>query len=193
MLTTRWLSVGIVLLLVSVVTLGPGYWVYARQHMGHEEGSMMNGGRSGHMMGNGPHQGMMRMPMMHPDMSPEEMNQFCGRMQQRHGAMQTMRRKNTEKLNSLVRSMRRARGTDKIESMEKVLVELVEQHNRRGRMMMQANRSMMGTMMNMHRMGPERRRMMMQRMQDCPMMRGMMDSGHTSESDGGPRGKHHHQ
>jgi hypothetical protein len=182
MKTRHWLSLAVVVLVVSVLTFGSGYWAQARQHMENEHGHMMNKGHDGQMMGKEQHQGMMQMPMMHTDMSQEDMNQFCSRMQKRHESMQSMRQKNTEKLNSLVQSMKQARGTDKIESMEQILVELVDQHNKRGSMMMGSMRSMMGSMMGMHRMSDQQRQRMMKKMQDCPMMQGMMNSGKESGS-----------
>lgn len=187
-----WLVLGVVVLVTSVLTFGSGYWVHARQHMENENEHMMNKGHHGQMMGNDRHQGMKGMPMMRSDMSREEMNQFCSRMKQRHETMQKMRQTNTEKLNSLVQSMQQSEGTEKIESMQKVLVKLVEQHTKRGKMMMKSMHSMMGSMMGMHEMSDQKRQRMMQRMQDCSMMQGMMNSGPDRGTPMRSPDEHHH-
>lgn len=185
----RWASLTLIVVVALSLGVGAGYWVNANQHMGHENGGMMNQGSHGHMMGNGQHSGMMQMPMMHVNMSKEEMNRFCSQMQQRHETMQAMRQKNVEKLNSLVQSMKEASGTNKIQAMQKLLVELVELHNQRGKMMMGRMRSMMGQMMGMHRMSSQNQQQMIQQMQNCPMMNGSMS---PSEQDHNGSTKEHH-
>jgi arsenate reductase-like glutaredoxin family protein len=185
----RWISLTFIVVVALSIGVGAGYWVNANQHMEHENGHMMNQGSNGHMMGNGQHKDMIQMPMMHVNMSKEEMNQFCTRMQQRHKAIQTKRQKTIEKLNLLVQSMKQASGTDKIEAMQKLLVELVEQHNERGKMMIGSMHSMMGSMMGMHRMSSQNLQQMMQVMKDCPMMNGSMspsEQGHNGST------KEHH-
>jgi hypothetical protein len=178
MTTKHWLSLGVIVLAVTVLTLGSGYWVQARQHMGDENDHRMSEGQHG-MMGNKNHQGMMGMPMMHSNMSEKQMDRLCDRMQQRHESMMEMRKKRSEKLNSLVESMKSAEEDEKIEAMEKTLVELIDQHNQHRTMRMGSMHGMMRFMMNMHQMDPDQRQMMMNRMQDCPMMSG--DTGSSTE------------
>lgn len=192
MKTKHFITVGLVI--AFVMTLGTGYWVYASPSHGmNQEGHMMKESHSDSAMMKDGHKGKMGMPMMHGDMSKEDMGKLCDRMKKRHVRMQSMRQKNTEKLNSLVNAMKKAKGTEKIESMEKVLVELVEQHNKRSAMMMGQMRSMMGSMMVMHQMSPDKRKMMMDQMRNCPMMQGMMTSGHESEDKTESSESDHHE
>lgn len=122
------------------------------------------------------------MPMMHSQMSPGDMQNMCDRMRERHRTMRTTREKNIKKLNDLVESMEDAEGDDKIESMQNLLGELVDQHNRRGTTMMKSMHSMMGSMMNMHRMDSDQRQRMMNEMKNCHPMKGEMGSGHQPGS-----------
>jgi len=158
----RWLIVSVLFLFGLTTVFATGYWAFAQQDMG-QRGHMMNG------------QSDKRMPMMHSNMSKQEMSQYCERMTNRHEAMVRARRKNTQKLTSLVQSMKQASGNEKVAAMEDVVVELVEQHNRRGTMMMKSRHAMMKSMMGMQRMDRDQRRRMMNRMQDCPVMKNMMD------------------
>lgn len=174
----RGLLIGLVVGTVVSLGIGTGFWAYAGQHMDGERGHMMNRGQHGSMMNGKQHQGMMGMPMMHSNMSDEEMGEYCDRMTERHKSMMETRRKHTEKLNSLVESMKQASGDDRIEAMEDVVVELVNQHNRRGSMMMKSRHAMMKSMMSMHRMDEGQRQQMMNRMQNCPMMKKMMNGRH---------------
>ena len=162
------------------LSLGTGFWVYAspghggmkdndhgKQQSRHQTGMSEKGQRSA-----------MGMPMVHGNMSKEEMGQMCERMSRRHASMQSMRQEKTDRLNSLVDSMKQAKGPEKTEAMESVLVELVEQNNHRSQMMMGRMRSMMGSMMAMHQMNPDQRQMMIKQMKDCPMMKGSINGQH---------------
>lgn len=180
-----WISGAVYLLALGVIGawLMPG--VLAQEHHPMEENESPRT-----EMSHPSDRGGMDMPMMRPGMSEEEMDQYCDRIQKRHATMQKMRRRNTERLRNLVSTMEQAEGPEKIDAMESVLVELVEQHNRRGSMKRGSMHAMMGSMMNMQRMEPERRRMMMRRMQDCPMMesRGHDTSSGEMHAEGGAHG-----
>lgn len=168
---------------VVALAAGSGFWAYAQHAHENGAGHMMHGEHQAQGKDQGHHGGMM--PMIHQDMSQEEMQEFCNQMQSRHQRMQTMREKNRTKLNDLVQAMKQTQGAEKVQKMQSLLVELVKQHKHRGKMMMGSMHRMMGSMMGMHRMSDQQRQQMMQRMQDCPMMRGSSknggaDRGHTS-------------
>lgn len=187
----RWTLLMLIVVVALSLGVGAGYWVNANQHMGNDDGHMMNPGDHGHMMGDANYKGMMRMPIMHANMSEEEMKQFCSKMQERHRRMRNLRQKNAKTLQSLVQSMKKASGTDKIKVMETLLIELVEQHNRRGTMMMDSMRTMMGSMMGMHRMSPQNRQKIMETMRNCPMMNGSMSPSEHGHNDS--KKEHHGQ
>lgn len=169
--STVFFLVGFVLLAVGGYLLTPV--AFGQKMSGH---GTENTPESRAHRGNGHGKGM---PMMHRGMSQDEMKNFCDRMQQHHAAMKKRRRQNAEKLNGLVQSMKNASGEAKIEAMQETLVELVNQHQKRGKTMMRSMHAMMGSMMGMHRMSDRKRQRMMREMKQCPMMRG------TADSDGG--------
>ncbi|MFB6347773.1 MAG: hypothetical protein ABEK50_18820 [bacterium] len=112
--------------------------------------------------------GKMSMPMMHRGMSGKEMDRYCQGMNQWHDRMMKTRRKNSEQLNALVGKMKQARGNEKMEAIEAGLVEMVEQHNNRRRMMGTMGPRMMNAMLGMHRMSKQNREQMMDRLESCP-------------------------
>lgn len=186
----RGLLIGLVVGVVLSLGIGTGYWAYARQHM--DGNSHMMSQRQGTKMGGGQQMGMMKMPMMHGDMSEEEMRQYCRKMTKYHEQKQSMMNQNANELNALVGKMKQAGGNEKLQAIEEVVVELVNQHNHRRKMMASMRPRMMKMMMGMHQMDESRRQMMMQRMQDCPMMQGMMggsENGKPMDSDKHKHGK----
>lgn len=176
--TKQWLTLGIVLTMVFSLSLGTGFLVYAQHGHQGDRGQMMSDGYDGEHSNMGHHgdEMMGTMPMMHENMSGEEMNQFCDQMKERHQSMKKMRLKDQEELQELVETMKQASGDEKLEAIEETVLELVDQHQKRGKMMMKSKHSMMGSMMGMHRMDDEQRQRMMNKMQNCPMMKEMMGS-----------------
>ncbi len=171
------LWVGILLGMLFILGIGTGYWAYAQPGHGMNNNRHMMGRsrHSGVQMGSGQYMGMMNMPMMNHNMSAEEMDQYCQRMNKWHERKQSMMQKNTERLNTLMSEMKQASSDKKLQAMESVVIELVDQHNNRPRMT-GTIKPMMNMMMGMHRMDQSHRQMMMERIQSCPFYREMEEN-----------------
>lgn len=114
----------------------------------------------------------------------------CQAMKAHRQEMMEKRQAADAELDEMMEAVRSASGDAKLEAMEKLLGELVEQRSTMGGMMSGAPCPMMGSMMQhmsmmMGEMGEGA-------MEECPMMKKMMSQGdNPSESGGADHSAHH--